>query len=422
MLFRLLLSNVTGFIVGVVIEAVLTVAAVILIILVLKFGLPNFEPREPRPKKEKAPRPTAEKYILKYVAGEGSGESPALEQYAKGAKIILKANMFTTPSGKIFDGWSDGEKKYEANKKFVMPAQAVTLTAQWTVPEAKYTLRYIAGEGSGEEPTVESYVKGTQVTLKANMFVTPTGKQFDGWSDGEHKYASKFVFTMPAQPVTLTAQWALIKKDEPKEETKEQTKPQPKKEAEKQPDKQAEQQPQEVNVAVGDEPAQQLDGGTTPDGRPIIVNVYNTHGNNEKTVEKEIIREKEEIDNEGLEFSDYDILQLYELLSPEQKKYFDALKEAAMAKPQAKLTVGRSFFNIKIGKRSILKLRIRRMVTVGEYSLENDILKDFRKSSDNKEGNAKIKVRPTLVAVTDDATLQTALNMIDLVHKQILEG
>ena len=422
MLFRLLLSNVTGFIIGVVIEGVLTIAALIAIILVLKFGLPNFEPREPRPKKEKTPRPTAEKYILKYVAGEGSGESPALEQYAKGAKIILKNNMFTTPNGKIFDGWSDGEKKYEANKKFVMPAQAVTLTAQWTVPEAKYALRYIAGEGSGEEPTVENYVKGAQVTLKTNMFVTPTGKKFDGWSDGEHKYASKFVFTMPAQPVTLTAQWAVIAKDEPKEEPKEQPKQQPAKQVEKKEEQPVEQQPQEVNVAMGDEPVQQLDGGTTPDGRPIIVNVYNTHGNNEKTVEKEIIREKEEIDNEGLEFSDYDILQLYELLSDEQKKYFDTLKEAALAKPQAKLTVGRSFFNIKIGKRSILKLRIRRMVTVGEYSLENDILKDFRKASDNKEGNAKIKVRPTLVAVTDDATLETALNMIDLVHKQILEG
>lgn len=426
MLFRLLLSN-AGFIAGVIIEAVLTVAAVILIILVLKFGLPNFEPREPRPKKEKKPKATAEKYILKYVAGEGSGESPALEQYVKGAKIILKANMFTTPVGKQFDGWSDGEKTYEANKKFVMPAQAVTLTAQWSVPEAKYTLRYVAGEGSGEEPTVESYVKGSQVVLKANMFVTPTGKQFDGWSDGVHKYASKFTLTMPAQDVTLTAQWAEIKKAEPAPEPKTVVVEQPKQkpaEPKEEPVKDTNTETKtEINVEnQTDEVAQQIDGGTTPDGRPIIVNVYNTHANKEKTIEKEIIREKEEIDNEGLEFSDYDILQLYELLTDEQKKYFDTLKEAALAKPQAKLTIGRSFFNIKIGKRSILKLRIRRLITVGEYSLENDILKDFRKASDNKAGNSKIKVRPTLVAVTDEATLETALNMIDLVHKQILEG
>ena len=62
-----------------------------------------------------------------------------------------------------------------------------------------------------------------------------------------------------------------------------------------------------------------------------------------------------------VEFADYTILELYGLLSDEQKRYFDTLKDAAMAKPQAKLAVGRSFMNIKIGKRSILKLRIRRL-------------------------------------------------------------
>lgn len=412
MLFRLLLSNV-GFIVGVTIEAVLTVASVILIILVLKYGLPKFEPRErePRQPKPKKTKPSAEQYILKYVAGEGTGESPALEQYSKGAKIILKANMFTTPNGKKFDGWSDGENKYEANSKFTMPAQAVTLTAQWIVPEAKYALRYVAGEGSGEEPTVESYYKGEKVTLKTNMFVTPQGKKFDGWSDGENKYASKFNYTMPAQSVTLTAQWADIKKEEPKTEVVEQ--PQPKKSEPKQ------------EVKVEEHTVEQVDGGTTPDGRPIVVNVY-APKSTEKTIEKEVIHTVEKSDDDEPEednmFANYTILELYGLLSDEQKRYFDTLKEAALAKPQAKLSAARNFLNIKIGKRSILKLRIRRLITVGEYALENDILKDFRKTSDNKAGNAKIKVRPTLVAVTDDATLETALSMIDLVHKQILES
>lgn len=417
MLFRLLLSSNGGFIAGVAIEAVLTVTAIVLLILVLRYGLPKLEPKEraPRePKQPKQPKPAPEKYILKYAAGEGSGESPALEQYAKGAKIILKANMFTTPAGKLFDGWSDGEKKYEANKKFIMPAQAVTLTAQWIIPEAKYTLRYVAGEATGEEPMVECYYKGEKVVLKTNMFVTPSGKQFDGWSDGENKYASKFTYVMPAQPVTFTAQWAEVKKDEPVEEPVVKAAPQPAKEEVK------------VDVTTTEQPAQQIDGGTTADGRPIVVNVY-TPANTEKTIEKEIIHtvEKKDDDEPNEEdgmFANYTILELYGLLSDEQKKYFDTLKEAALAKPQAKLSAARNFLNIKIGKRSILKLRIRRLVTVGEYALENDILRDFRKSSDNKAGNAKIKVRPTLVAVTDDATLETALSMIDLVHKQILES
>ena len=427
MLFRLLLSNV-GFIVGVVIEAVLTVAAIVLIILVLKYGLPKFEPKERKPKEPKKAKPSPDKYVFKYVAGEGSGESPALEQYAQGAKIILKSNMFTAPTGKIFDGWSDGETKYEANKKYVMPNQAVTLTAQWVVPETKYTLRYVAGEGSGEAPMDEMYYKGEKVTLKTNMFETPTGKQFDGWWDGENKYASKFVFTMPAQSVTFTAQWADPKKEDEVVEVVEGAKAEPKAQPKAEPKKQNKEEVQEITVGAptgaDDEVTQQVDGGTTADGRPIVVNVY-TPANTEKTIEKEVIHtvEKQEDDaEEDNMFANYTILELYGLLSDEQKRYFDTLKEAALAKPQAKLSAARNFLNIKIGKRSILKLRIRRLITVGEYALENDILKEFRKASDNKAGNAKIKVRPTLVAVTDDATLETALNMIDLVHKQILES
>ncbi|MCM1195045.1 MAG: InlB B-repeat-containing protein [Corallococcus sp.] len=423
MLYRLLLSD-TGFIVGIIIEAVVAVVAVVLLILLLVFGLPKFKEKQPRAPREKKVKPSPEKYILKYASGEGYGEAPALEQYAKGDKVVLKSNMFEAPNGKLFDGWSDGEKKYESNKKFVMPAQAVTLTAQWTTPETKYALRYVAGEGSGEEPTVESYVKGARVVLKTNMFVTPAGKQFDGWSDGENKYASKFTFTMPAQAVTLTAQWVEPKKETAaEEEPKEKAKVAP---AKKEQQAASADAPQQIDLKIDGSNAEYTtqDGGTTPDGRPIIVNVYNTHKNNDKTVEKEIIHtvEKEEIDNEGLEFADYTILQLYEMLTDEQKKYFDTLKEAALAKPEAKLMPGRSFLNIKIGKRSLLKLRIRRMVTVGEYSLENDILKDFKKSDTNKAGNAKIKVRPTLVAVTDESALETALNMIDLVYKQILES
>lgn len=416
-MLRLVLSNNTGYVVGVIIEAVLTVAAIILIILVMKFGLPSFEPRERKEKSKRTPKPGPERYTLRYSSGEGSGEAPALEQYTKGSKVLLKGNMFESPSGKRFEGWSDGERTYVAGQKYTMPEQSITLTAQWSEAERVYTLRYTAGSGSNEEDVTERYVKGATVVLKGNMFATPSGKTFEGWSDGENKYPSKFMLKMPEQSVTLTAQWKEPKREKEEAEVKqaearqEEVKPVEVKQAEA------------IEVKVGERSGEveQIDGGTTADGRPIIVNVYNTQGKSEKTVEKETIYEKEESD-EGLEFGDYTILQLYELLSEEQKKYFDTLKDAAMSKPEAKLTVGRSFFNIKIGKRSIIKLRIRRLITVGEYTLENDILKDFRKASENKAGNAKIKVRPTIVAVTDGATLETALNMINLVHKQILEG
>lgn len=404
MLYRILLSD-TGYYVGMAIEAFLAVAAIVLLILLLKYGIPE---RKEKPVKEKKVKAEPETYALAYVAGGASGDAPAVEYYTKGKKVVLKLNMFTTPVGKQFDGWYDGSKRYIPSQKYVMPAQSVTLTAQWKdiakeepKEQPKYNLCYVGGEGGGKGPAVEKYEKGVKITLKSNMYEVPEGKEFDGWSDGTKKYYAGNEFVMPEQNVTLTAQFK-EKKDVKAEVASTVV---------------AESDGQKIVV----EHPEQIDGGTTPDGRPIIVNVYNTKGNTEKTVEKEIIREKEDSDD-GLEFADYDILQLYELLTPEQKRYFDTLKEAALSKPEAKLTVGRSFFNIKIGKKSILKLRIKRLITVGEYALENDILKDFKKQDPNKAGNAKIKVRPTLVAVTDESTLETALDMIDLVHKQILES
>lgn len=412
MLYRILLSD-TGYYVGMAIEAFFAIAAVVLLILLLKYGIPEMKQREAKPKKEKEPPET---YALAYVAGGATGDSPAIEYYTKGTKIQLKLNMFTTPAGKRFDGWSDGEKRYLPSTKYKMPGQTVTLTAQWAdiVKEEpkkeeaeKYAFMYVSGGATGRAPAIERYEKGAKITLKSNMFNVPEGKDFDGWSDGVKKYSAGNEFTMPGQTVTLTAQWKEILEEKAEKEVASAVA--------------AEVDGQKIVV----EQPEQVEGGMTSDGRPIIVNVYNTHAKTEKTVEKEVIHkiEKEEAeDNEGLEFADYTILQLYELLTDEQKKYFDTLKEAALAKPQAKLSVGRSYFNIKIGKRSILKLRIRRLITVGEYALENDILKDFKKSDPNKAGNAKIKVRPTLVAVTDESTLETALDMINLVHKQILES
>ena len=159
------------------------------------------------------------------------------------------------------------------------------------------------------------------------MYEIPEGNEFDGWSDGVRKYYAGNEFVMPEQNVTLTAQLKEIVKKEVRDEVASTVV--------------AESDGQKIVV----EQPEQVDGGMTPDGRPIIVNVYNTKSSTEKTVEKEIIHEKEESDD-GLEFADYTILQLYELLTDEQKRYFDKLKDAALSKPQAKLTVGKSFFNL----------------------------------------------------------------------------
>ena len=152
--------------------------------------------------------------------------------------------------------------------------------------------------------------------------------------------------------------------------------------------------------------------------QPIIINVY---GNNE---EKEVESEGQTVvvEEGGVKFHENKTIEeLYAELSNEQKSFFDELKNTALAKPNATLSITRTYENVKIGKRSIIKLLIRRGVTVAEFLLENDALKEYRLSSQNKKGKSKIKIRPTVLAVTELDTLRAAVDMIHLAYEQIIE-
>lgn len=70
-----------------------------------------------------------------------------------------------------------------------------------------YSLTYYTGGGSGTAPSVELLEEGATVTVKANMFTAPEGKEFDCWSDGTNKYQPNDTFKMPAKDVELTAVW-----------------------------------------------------------------------------------------------------------------------------------------------------------------------------------------------------------------------
>lgn len=160
--------------------------------------------------------------------------------------------------------------------------------------------------------------------------------------------------------------------------------------------------------------------------QPIIINVYS---NKEEGKEKEEKAEpkKEEVvivqeGEGGVKFHENKTIEeLYEELSVEQKSFFDELKNTALAKPNAVLSITKTYENVKIGKRSIIKLIIRRGVTVAEFLLENDALKEYRLSSQNKKGKSKIKIRPTVLAVTELDTLRAAVDMIHLAYQQIIE-
>jgi len=98
--------------------------------------------------------------------------------------------------GHIFSAWSP-------TVDATMPAEAKTYTALW---EALYTVTFAAGEGGSGSMDPLSKVAGVEVTLPTCTFTAPAGKEFDKWIS-EDVTITNGKFTMPAKPVTVTAQW-----------------------------------------------------------------------------------------------------------------------------------------------------------------------------------------------------------------------
>lgn len=170
-------------------------------------------------------------------------------------------------------------------------------------------------------------------------------------------------------------------------------------------------------AAVAESPAAE---NNAQQQQPIIINVF---GNTEeKPAEPAPSETVVVVEGDGVKFHENKTIEeLYEELSVEQRSFFDELKNTALAKPNAVLSITKTYENVKIGKRSIIKLLIRRGVTVAEFLLENDALKEYRLSSQNKKGKSKIKIRPTVIAVTELDTLRAAVDMIHLAYEQIIE-
>lgn len=88
--------------------------------------------------------------------------------------------------------------------------QNTTFTAQWA---QTYAVTYDAnGGGSTMTDSNSPYVASAEVTLLANAFTPPTGKEFDAWEvteteSGDPVAVSENKFTMPTAAVTVKATW-----------------------------------------------------------------------------------------------------------------------------------------------------------------------------------------------------------------------
>ena len=125
------------------------------------------------------------KYTITFDTNGGSEIAPITQDY--GTAITAPADP--TREGYTFIGW---DKAVPAT----MPAENVTLTAQWEIN--RYTVTFDTNGGSEIAPITQDY--GTAIDAPADP--TREGYTFIGWD-------REIPATMPAENVTVTAQWEI---------------------------------------------------------------------------------------------------------------------------------------------------------------------------------------------------------------------
>ena len=125
------------------------------------------------------------KYTITFDTTGGSEIAPITQDY--GTAITAPADP--TREGYTFIGW-------DREVPETMPAENMTVTAQWEINQ--YTITFDTSGGSEIAPITQNY--GTNITAPADP--TREGYTFIGWDKA-------IPTTMPAENMTVTAQWEI---------------------------------------------------------------------------------------------------------------------------------------------------------------------------------------------------------------------
>ena len=125
------------------------------------------------------------RYTITFDTAGGSEIAPITQDY--GTEITAPDNP--TRKGYTFKGW---DKEIPET----MPAENITVTAQWEIN--RYTITFDTAGGSEIAPITQDY--GTNITAPANP--TRKGYTFKGWD-------KEIPETMPAENITVKAQWEI---------------------------------------------------------------------------------------------------------------------------------------------------------------------------------------------------------------------
>ena len=125
------------------------------------------------------------KYTITFDTNGGSEIAPITQDY--GTEITAPDNP--TRKGYTFKGWDKEIPK-------TMPAENITVKAQWKINQ--YTITFDTNGGSEIAPITQDY--GTEITAPDNP--TRKGYTFKGWD-------KEIPETMPAENITVKAQWEI---------------------------------------------------------------------------------------------------------------------------------------------------------------------------------------------------------------------
>ena len=124
-------------------------------------------------------------YTITFDTAGGSAIAPITQDYG----TAVTAPEPPAKPGYTFTGWNPALPA-------TMPAENLTVTAQWTVNQ--YTITFDTADGSAIAPITQDY--GTAITAPAAP--TREGYTFTGWD-------KTIPATMPAGDMTITAQWTV---------------------------------------------------------------------------------------------------------------------------------------------------------------------------------------------------------------------
>ncbi len=157
--------------------------------------------------------PPEKTYTVTY---DGNGGSPAPVDgtlYEFGDTVTVMGQGILTYPGFDFLGWLIGDDPtiLTEGDTFTMPAEDVTLVAQWAeIQPETYTVTYDGNGGSPAPVDSASYEAGQTVTVLGPGIMAYTGHHFLGWLIGDDPtlLTEGDTFVMPEGNVTLWAQWA----------------------------------------------------------------------------------------------------------------------------------------------------------------------------------------------------------------------